>query len=340
MTKILVVGGGLTAAVTTSLLKSAGSKAPVVTVWDKAKTVGGRMSTLKCRFNPDLTADLGAQYISQTPSSNRLFYDELVKEGVFAPLEHSIHGQRANPPGSKDFVTPNGSASIVSHFFRNSDTTVDFEHHVTAIKNLSDRWKVEANRERCEEFDVVILTMPVPQILALLADQNLPADVEANMNSVTYSSRFAVALFFDQSPDFINLGSGVCAKYFDGDDVMRYMSVDSLKRNCGSGCTSVVFHTTVPFGVENVDKTNEEMGPLLLDRIRKMFPDWPQPKSSKCHKWRYSQASSTYPGEPGCVVISRNPLLIAGGDAFSKSVFDGCISSAESIVRAVNENIE
>ena len=73
----------------------------------------------------------------------------------------------------------------------------------------------------------------VPQILALLADQNLPADVEANMNAVTYSSRFAVALFFDQSPDFINLGSGVCAKYFDGDDVMRYMSVDSLKRNCG-----------------------------------------------------------------------------------------------------------
>ena len=71
MTKILVVGGGLTAAVTTSLLKSAGSKTPVVTVWDKAKTVGGRMSTLKCRFNPDLTADLGAQYISQTPSSNR-----------------------------------------------------------------------------------------------------------------------------------------------------------------------------------------------------------------------------------------------------------------------------
>ena len=104
-----------------------------------------------------------------------------------APLEHSIHGQRANPPGSKDFVTPNGSASIVSHFFKKSDTTVDFEHHVTAIKSLSNRWKVEANvrinfeyrvlvysvkrkyiyyaslvfqGERCEEFDVVILTMP------------------------------------------------------------------------------------------------------------------------------------------------------------------------------------
>ena len=72
MTKILVVGGGLTAAVTSSLLKaSPNSKNRVVKVWDKAKNVGGRMSTLKCQFNPALTADLGAQYITITPSSNR-----------------------------------------------------------------------------------------------------------------------------------------------------------------------------------------------------------------------------------------------------------------------------
>ena len=81
-----------------------------------------------------------------------------MKEGVFAPLEHSIHGQRANPPGSKDFVTPNGSASIVSHFFRNSDTTVDFEHHVTAIKNLSDRWKVESNVRINFEYKVLFFS--------------------------------------------------------------------------------------------------------------------------------------------------------------------------------------
>ena len=71
MTKILVVGGGLTAAVTTSLLKTSQSSHRVVKVWDKAKNVGGRMSTLRCRFNPDLTADLGAQYITQTSNSKQ-----------------------------------------------------------------------------------------------------------------------------------------------------------------------------------------------------------------------------------------------------------------------------
>ena len=86
MTKILVVGGGLTAAVTTSLLKSssAGPKTRVVKVWDKAKNVGGRMSTLKCRFNPDLTADLGAQYITQTPSSKRYYLP--TKEKALCPF--------------------------------------------------------------------------------------------------------------------------------------------------------------------------------------------------------------------------------------------------------------
>jgi len=97
MTKILVVGGGLTAAVTSSLLKaSPNSKNRVVKVWDKAKNVGGRMSTLKCRFNPALTADLGAQYITITPSSNRSYYDELIEQGVLVPLKHKILGQRPN----------------------------------------------------------------------------------------------------------------------------------------------------------------------------------------------------------------------------------------------------
>jgi len=143
MTKILVVGGGLTSAVTTSLLKLQPNR--VVKVWDKAKNVGGRMSTLRCRFNPELTADLGAQYITRTTNSKQLYYDELVNEGVLVPLEHRILGQRPNPPNSEHFVTPKGSASIVSHFFQKSDTSVDFEHQVSSLQKSDGRWKVEAN---------------------------------------------------------------------------------------------------------------------------------------------------------------------------------------------------
>jgi len=340
MTKILVVGGGLTAAVTSSLLKaSPNSKNRVVKVWDKAKNVGGRMSTLKCRFNPALTADLGAQYITITPSSNRSYYDELIEQGVLVPLKHKILGQRPNKGGTEDFVTPRGSASLVSHYFSKSNTQVEFEHTVSSLRCDDDesKWQVETNESSSDQFDAVILTMPVPQILALIGDQLTP-EVENNLRDVTYSSRYAMALFYDQPPDFVDLGPNACAKYFEGHEVFRYMSIDSVKRDSGGDITSVIFHTTVPFGIEHVERTNAEMGPILLSEISRMYPDWPQPKSSKCHKWRYSQASQTYKGEPGCVVIKENPLLIAGGDAFSGSVFDGCISSAEAISQAVEKH--
>ena len=65
-----VVGGGLTSAVTASLLKAGGSN-HVVKVWDKARGVGGRMSTSRSAFNMELTADLGAQYITRLPNGSK-----------------------------------------------------------------------------------------------------------------------------------------------------------------------------------------------------------------------------------------------------------------------------
>ena len=51
----------------------------------------------------------------------------------------------------------------------------------------------------------------------------------------------------------------------------------------------MVLHTSVPFGVEHIDKTVDQMEPLPMDALRRSFPQLPPPKSVKCHKWRYSQ---------------------------------------------------
>jgi renalase len=42
--------------------------------------------------------------------------------------------------------------------------------------------------------------------------------------------------------------------------------------------------------------------------------------------------STPLDGAPGCLVLSHSPLVIAGGDAFTHSNFDGCVESALSIV--------
>ena len=119
--------------------------------------------------------------------------------------------------------------------------------------------------------------------------------------------------------------------------------------------TSVVLHTSVPFGLQHVEKTIPEAEPILMEALKSSFPDLPKPKASKCHKWRYSQVlnishhyfyfvsylcdkiiyqvTKSYEDQPGVLELSQEPLLLVGGDAFTHSNFDGCVSSAEKIVQ-------
>lgn len=46
-----------------------------------------------------------------------------------------------------------------------------------------------------------------------------------------------------------------------------------------------------------------------------------------------------YEGQPGVLQLSQNPLLLVGGDGFTHSNFDGCVSSAERIAEALEKNL-
>lgn len=51
-------------------------------------------------------------------------------------------------------------------------------------------------------------------------------------------------------------------------------------------------HTSVSFGLENLEKDKEEVQAIIMEELLKVLPGLPQPVSVKCHKWRYSQVSS------------------------------------------------
>jgi renalase len=62
-----VIGGGLTSAATSAFINEQFGKQVQLSIWDKARGAGGRMSTSRSPTNPDCIADLGAQYISRRP---------------------------------------------------------------------------------------------------------------------------------------------------------------------------------------------------------------------------------------------------------------------------------
>ena len=62
----LVIGGGITSAVTSALIAeqfNVSSNKILLNVWDKARGYGGRMATSRSPKNPQCTLDLGAQFI-------------------------------------------------------------------------------------------------------------------------------------------------------------------------------------------------------------------------------------------------------------------------------------
>ena len=107
MDRILIAGAGVTGALCSSFLTTTinGSetlKPPSLTIWDKGRGAGGRMSTSRAPGGsgagsggggagtlPTSTADLGAQYFtamekdwdSETADYHRDTYDELLRAG-------------------------------------------------------------------------------------------------------------------------------------------------------------------------------------------------------------------------------------------------------------------
>lgn len=62
--RITIVGAGLTGSLTACRLKKLFKDEIAITLLEKSRGAGGRMSTNRCSENPLLTCDLGAQYIS------------------------------------------------------------------------------------------------------------------------------------------------------------------------------------------------------------------------------------------------------------------------------------
>ncbi|XP_041818954.1 renalase [Chelmon rostratus] len=342
MSRVLIVGAGLTGSLCACLLRREMQNKVEIVVWDKARGSGGRMSTTRPPDPSSNSADLGAQYITSTSAyaqSHHSFYSELLSAGVLQPLNGLVEGLKQRD-GSKDYMTPLGMCSVVKHFLSESGAHLFFEHHVTGLYRRGASWEVQRKAGGSETFDVVVLTMPVPQILQLQGDveQMLSVQQKQHLEGVLYSSRFAVALFFP--PDVV-FSFPWAARYVTDNPCICYIAADSRKRNAdapGRG-PSLVAHTSVPFGLEHLEKDKEDVQPLILQELHKLLPDLPEPVSIKCQKWRYSQVLTPVTDSPGQMTVLDHPLLVCGGDAFSHSNFDGCVESALSVLSVLKASL-
>ena len=295
---VLLVGAGLTSSLTASLLAQAAPSLSL-TVWEKARGAGGRMATSRAPSCPSCTVDLGAQYLS--PSSQEVEgqeYRALLEAGVIMPVNlDSIEGHR-HARDSLNFMAPGGASSIVKHFMSKSGAKLEFGRQMTALEEREGRWRAVSACGQEQQFDAVVITMPVPQLLQLQGDVAPKLEEQgllAGLQQVRYSTRFVLGLFHNEHVD---LGVAWAAKYIPDHPVLRFAAVDSAKRGKAEGPTSVLVHSTVGWGAKHAKLSPKEAEPLLMKEVGEMFPSWPQPKETKPLKWLYSQVLPPAPFSP------------------------------------------
>ncbi|GIZ01944.1 renalase, partial [Caerostris extrusa] len=143
-----------------------------IELWERLDQIGGRYQTYRTPGTPDCSIDIGAQYVTlslELMRSQAKFYDELLEKQLLVPLGQKIENFRRLSETKTTFVAPGGTDSLVSHFLSKADCQVFLEHDVTEI-NLKENeqvWEVIASNGKVKEFDVVILTIPIPEVLKL-----------------------------------------------------------------------------------------------------------------------------------------------------------------------------
>ncbi|XP_020830614.1 renalase [Phascolarctos cinereus] len=340
MARVLVVGAGLTGGLCAALLKR--GRPVSVAVWEQARDSGGRMTTVQSPCDPQCRADLGAQYVTRTPhyaGQHQSFYDELLTQGVLKPLTSLIEGMVVKE-GDCNFVAPQGISSIVKHYLKESGVEVSYGHRVTEIYLKDDKWEVHKEVGGSELFDIIILTMPVPQILQLQGDiKNLISESQKRqLASVRYSCRFALGLFYEAGT---HIEVPWAARYILNNPYICFISIDHRKRDVDAADSgpSVVVHTTTSFGMENLEKSTEDVRDVILQQVSCVLPGLPTPASTMCHRWTYSQVTQAIPHCPGQMTLHHNPLLVCGGDSFTRSNFDGCLESSLCVMEALKPHL-
>lgn len=344
MSRVLIVGAGLTGSLCACLLRRKLPNKVNIVVWDKSRGAGGRMSTSRSPNDPSCTVDLGAQYISATPYYARIhssFYEELLAQDILKPLVAPVEGMMLKEEEIVNYVTPHGVSSIIKHYLKESaGAEVLYDRHVTHIHRKSTTWEVCCKGGMPERFDIVVLTMPVPQILQLQGDvESLIGENQRRMlEAVSYSSRYALGLFYKAET---RIDVPWAAKYVSNNPCVRFIAIDDKKRNLASKTCgpSVVVHTSVPFGIQHLEEEKDAVQPIILEELEKLMPDLPQPDSIKCQKWRYSQVTRSVADCPGQMILHSQPLLVCGGDGFTHSNFDGCIESALKVFEVLKSSL-
>jgi renalase len=296
--KTVIIGAGMAGLSAARILSQKGHE---VTVLDKGRGVGGRMST---RTINDAKADHGAQYFSAKSPEFQQLISELQSEEIIAEW---FIPQRANVR----YVGGRGMNAIPKRLAQSLNVIVN--EKVILISNN----EVKTELGNSYSFDNLIITIPTPQIIDLLNQSQIKisAQDQSVFDSIHYDPCIAVMAVLNQPTNIV--GGGI---------ILENQPVAWIADNFQKGITqtpTATLHASGEYSTKHFDDDLQAIAKDMLASVNQYItPEKIQ--SFQVHRWKFSNAVKRY-DKPFYQLENQNIYL--GGDGFGNGNVEGAFLS-------------
>lgn len=312
--RIAIIGAGLAGLTLAARL----TRAHTVTVFEKARGPGGRMST---RRATPFGFDHGAQYFTAQAPEFQAFLDTLRASDTIAPWPDEItllHGAKVS--SKPKWVAQPGMNAICKDLADDIDLRSNTQ--IRALIPSGAHWAIETDQgETHGPFDWVISSAPSVQTAALMPPKFCH---HAVLSKVKMQGCFALMLGFEavQAFDWQAIKSGA--------GPVGWMAVNSEKPGRTTSC-SVLVQSSNAWAEAHLEDTAEDVQATLLAAASELAgTDLSVATHQKLHRWRY--ASTPEPaGQP--FLLDADLRLAACGDWCLGSKVEAAFESAVALAQ-------
>ncbi len=296
--KTIIIGAGVAGLSVARILTQKGHE---VTLLDKGRGVGGRMST---RTIEKAKADHGAQYFSVKTTEFQALISEMQSENITAEW-HLAQRENVRYVGVKGMNTiPKKMASSLHVLVNEKVILIENDTVKTELGNIY-------------AFDNLIITMPIPQVIDLFENAKIDFSKKDKsiINEIEYDPCLAVMAVLKEATEIKS-----------GGIILENQPVSWIADNFQKGITqipTVTLHASAAYSAKRFDDDLQEVAKDMLSSVNQYV----KPENIitfQTHRWKFSNATKRC--EEYFYQIENQPIYLAG-DGFGMGNVEGAFLS-------------
>lgn len=329
---VIIVGAGICGIAAGNFLKESGLN---IKLLDKGKSIGGRLATRKIISDDQLIkVDYGCKYIEANSFEFSQAVVGLIKNNSVKKWKTVNQNSLLNEiEKNLRFVGKQSMRQIALELSQNLSISNGIK--ITKVYREAGAWGLIDENNNSYFSEAILFTMPVPQILDLLKNSNIPIlpNKKNELEKVEYARSIVAILTLEKSSALKDEG-GLKIE----NSAISFITDNNLK-GVNEGSPTITVEMSNDFSIKNWDKIEEE----IANKIIEESSDFLNSKviNYQIHKWKYSTPIKIYPKKFE-FILEPGPIYFAG-DAFLgnnvESAYLSGLDAAKSIVQILSPSL-